>query len=258
MTEATALRDPAPAGEPHAASRGLPSNVWRAGQDRRFAMVAAHVALPGARVLDIGCGVGMYTARLAGAGARAVGIEVEWARAREARGRGLDVAAAVGEALPLADGSVDAVLLHEVLEHVADDRRTVREVCRVLRPGGRAVIFVPNRGWPFETHGVMWRGRYRFGNIPLVNYLPDPLRNRLAPHVRVYTRASLRALFEGSPLRVVVHTQVFPGYDKLAARRPALGRWLRRATYVLERTPLGAVGLSHLVVVEREQSATSG
>jgi SAM-dependent methyltransferase len=234
-----------------AASRGLPSQVWRFGQDRRFDMIAAHARLDGARALDIGCGIGMYTLRLQDAGAKAVGTEIDWPRAVAARERWLDVVAAVGEQLPFEDAAFDTLLLHEVLEHVRDDRQTAREIVRVLAPGGRALIFVPNRGWPFETHGIMWQGEYRFGNIPGVNYLPDPLRNRLAPHVRVYTAAGLRKLFEGLPVRIVHHTQIFPGYDKLAARRPALGRLLRAATYVLEQTPLRRLGLSHLLVVEK-------
>ena len=112
-------------------------------------------------------------------------------------------------------------------------------------------MFVPNRLYPFETHGIYWRGRYRFGNAPLVNYLPSVLRNRLAPHVRAYTVRSLRHLFADLPVRVVHHTQVFPGYDKLAARVPALARLLRAVTYTLERTPLRWFGLSHLLVLER-------
>jgi len=234
-----------------AASRGQPSFVWRFGQQRRLAMIADHVP-PGAQLgLDIGCGLGMYTAPLGEQVGLAIGLEVEWERAVVAHGRGLTVALATSEQLPLPAGSVDLVLLHEVLEHVADDEATLREVARVLAPGGRAVIFVPNRRWPFETHGIWWHGRYRFGNIPLVNYLPDPLRNRLAPHVRTYTAASLRALGADLPLAVVSHTRIFPGYDNLAARRPALGRLLRAATYALERTPLRCFGLSHFLVLAR-------
>jgi hypothetical protein len=113
------------------------------------------------------------------------------------------------------------------------------------------VIFAPNRLYPLETHGIFWRGKYRFGNIPLVNYLPDSLRRRLCPHARAYTRGDIRRLFEGLAVEVIVHIQIYPGYDKIAARRPALGAFLRRVTYALERTPLRAFGLSHFVVVEK-------
>ena len=86
---------------------------------------------------------------------------------------------AAGEHLPFADGTFDAVLLNEVIEHVRDDAATLREACRVARPGGNVVIFAPNRLYPFETHGVYLGKRYVFGNIPFVHYLPDFLRRRL-------------------------------------------------------------------------------
>ncbi len=238
-----------------AATRGQPSFVWRFGQNRRLAMIAEQVPDGGRAALDVGCGLGMYTRRLTELCGSAVGLEVDWPRAVAARQQGLSVTAAVSEQLPFADGTFDLVLLHEVLEHVANDEASAREVVRVLAPGGRAVLFVPNRWWPFETHGITWRGRYRFGNAPLVNYLPDPLRNRLAPHVRVYTNATLGALFQDLPVEVVAWQQVFPGYDKLVLRRPRLGRLLRAITYGLEATPFQRLGLSHFLVLERRRSA---
>jgi SAM-dependent methyltransferase len=127
----------------------------------------------------------------------------------------------------------------------------VAEIVRVLRPGGRLVLFCPNRGYPFETHGIYWRGRYHFGNIPLVNWLPRRWRNRLAPHVAVYTRSDLTALFAGLPVRYVERTVIFGAYDNIIARWPALGRALRATLQALERTPLRALGISHFWVVEK-------
>jgi len=121
----------------------------------------------------------------------------------------------------------------------------------VLRPGGRLVLFTPNRLYPFETHGHYWRGKYHFGNTPLINWLPDALRDRLAPHVRAYTRADLRRLLAPLPLRLLCFTQVYPGYDNIIYRFPRLGRLVRGATYTLENTPLRAFGISHFLVAER-------
>jgi len=202
-------------------------------------------------VLDVGCGVGMYTAAFLRETHHVFGVEIERERALEARERATGVVEAIGERLPFPDVAFDVVFSHEVLEHVADDRACVAEMVRVTRPGGRIVIFVPNRLYLFETHGIFWRGRYHFGNVPLVNWLPTPLRNYLAPHVRAYTAGSLCRLFDGLPVRVVHHTQVFPGYDNVVARAPVLGRALRAVTYALEHTPLRAFGLSHLLVMER-------
>lgn len=233
-----------------AALRGNPSFVWRAGQERRLAMVRQYVPLEGRLVLDVGCGLGMYTSAFLRYTPRVFGVEIEAARSREARDRAQGVIRAVGETLPLADNTFDVVFSHEVLEHVADDLLCAREMVRVTRPGGRIVIFVPNRAYFFETHGIYWRGVYRFGNKPLVNWLPDRLRNRLAPHVRAYTGRVLRRLFADLPVRVVVHTQIYPGYDNVVARLPRVGRFFQWMTYALEKTPLRFLGLSHFLVLE--------
>lgn len=235
-----------------AALRGEPSYVWRAGQERRLGLVreAAGERRRGC-VFEDGAGVGQYLQRLAQDAALAVGLEIEFERAVEARQRGPQMLCGAGEALPFADNSFDLVLSHEVLEHVTDDRQAAREIVRVLKPGGRLALFVPNRGYPFETHGIYWRGQYHFGNIPLVNWLPRSLRDRLAPHVRVYTARDLRALFAGLPVKVVRRTVIFGAYDNIIARRPALGKALRAVLQTLEKTPLRGLGLSHFWVVEK-------
>lgn len=235
-----------------AAERGNPSFVWRAGQERRLSMIRAAAGdRAGGVVFEDGCGVGIYLRRLAETAERAVGLEIEHARAVEASQLAPRVVCGAGERLPFASGVFDLVLSHEVLEHVQDDAESVREIVRALKPGGRLVLFVPNRGYPFETHGIYWHGKYRFGNIPLVNYLPRRLRDRLAPHVRVYSRADLQRLFTGLPVRIVEKQIIFGAYDNIIARRPALGKALRKVLQALENTPLRVFGLSHFWVVEK-------
>ena len=216
-------------------------------------ILAAAGDLARGRILDNGSGVGAYLTRLAAAASASQGVEVEAERAVLAARRSprSTILRAQGEALPYASSIFDLILSHEVLEHVDDDRAAAAEILRLLRPGGRLVLFVPNRGYPFETHGVYWRGRYRFGNIPLVNYLPRRWRNRLAPHVRAYSTAAVRRLFEGLPASVVDRRVVFGAYDNIISRWPRFGRALRGVLQRLERTPLRRLGLSHFWVVER-------
>lgn len=235
-----------------AAAYGEPSYVWRAGQDRRLGMIleAAGERAAG-RILENGCGIGLYAARLASQTSQVVGLEFDFERACQARQRVTTITNAAGEALPYPAGTFDLILSHEVLEHVADDRQAVVEMVRVLRPGGRMVVFVPNRGYPFETHGITWRGKYRFGNIPLVNYLPRRWRDRLASHVRVYTSRDLEVLFDELPIQVVQRTVIFGAYDNLIARFGASGRMLRTILQFLEGTPLRVFGLSHFWVLEK-------
>lgn len=235
-----------------AALRGEPSYVWRAGQQRRLQMIleAASKRI-GGDVLENGCGVGMYVQHLKLYGGRIFGLEFDLERAQQAALHHPLITAAAGEHLPFPDDSFELILSHEVIEHVKDDRKTVAEMVRALKSGGRIVIFCPNRWYPFETHGIYWRGNYIFGNIPLVNYLPRCLRDRLVPHVDVYTRRDLVLLFEGLPVKFLTRTVIFGAYDNIIARRPLLGRLLRKVLQWSERTPLRLFGLSHFWVVEK-------
>ncbi len=233
---------------------GHPSYVWRFGQDRRLDLIRRYVALENARVLDVGCGIGAYVDKFRASGARAFGVDVDADKLADARReKHLDLLAlSVSEALPFPDNSFDAVLLHEVIEHVADDRQTICEAHRVCKRGGRVVVFAPNRLYPFETHGAYFGKRYVFGNIPFIGWLPDFLRAKFAPHVRAYTARDIRALFAGLDGALIAHTQIYPGYDKIARWSVLLARCLRGVTYFLENTPLRAFGLSHFAVWAKE------
>lgn len=237
-----------------AALRGEPSYVWRAGQERRLSLIrAAAGGRARGQVLVDGCGVGAYLSHLAPEAAAIVGLDIELERTCEAQAKAptARLVCGAGEHLPFPDASFDLLLSHEVLEHVQNDAEAIREMVRVLRPGGRLALFCPNRGYPFETHGIYWRGRYHFGNIPLVNWLPRRWRDRLAPHVEIYTGGDLERLFRGLPVRFVQRTVIFGAYDNIIARAPAFGKALRAVLQILERTPLRFFGLSHFWIVEK-------
>jgi SAM-dependent methyltransferase len=235
-----------------AALRGEPSYVWRAGQERRLQMIARWTTLDHARVLIDGCGVGMYASQIGRRFTPDVeGIDIEFERVQDTRADTPHALVGAAEYLPYSSNLFDVILSHEVLEHVSDDRMAAAEMARVLKPRGRIVIFAPNRWYPFETHGHYWRGEYHFGNTPLLNYLPDVWRNQLAPHVRAYTARGLRRLFDGLPLRVVMHRRIYGGYDNIIARLGTPGRIIRDTLYKLEGTPLDVFGLSHLLVLEK-------
>lgn len=235
-----------------AALRGEPSYVWRAGQQRRLGMIvkAAGERIHGL-VLENGCGVGMYVEKLTGLGSRVIGLEYDLERAVEARVNSDEIINAAGEFIPLPSLTFDLILSHEVIEHVQDDRSAVHEMLRLLKPGGRAMIFCPNRGYPFETHGIYWRGKYYFGNKLFVNYLPRALRNKLSPHVRVYSTKDMQKLFDGLNVKFIERTIIFGAYDNIIARFGGAGKGLRTILQFLETTPLKGFGLSHFWVVEK-------
>jgi SAM-dependent methyltransferase len=237
-----------------AALCGEPSYLWRDGQIRRFRMIseAAGDRLNG-RILDNGCGIGLYSSHLQSRGNQVISLEYDFDRAVQAHQHTINTLNAAGECLPFPGETFDLILSHEVLEHVRDDRQAVSEMVRVLGRGGRLVLFTPNRGYPFETHGFYWRGKYHFGNIPLINYLPRGIRDKLAPHVRIYGRRDLVKLFQGLPIQVMHKHILFGAYDNIIARSAFGGRILRAVLQWLEHTPLQVFGLSHYWVIEKIQ-----
>jgi SAM-dependent methyltransferase len=235
-----------------AADRGEPSYVWRAGQERRFSMIKQWA---GSRirglVLESGCGVGEYLARLGQEAHMAVGLDVEFLRLVEAKKKNKNVMCAASEHLPFRTGLFDLVLSNEVIEHVQNDKRTLDESVRVMKVCGRLALFCPNRGYPFETHGIYVKGQYHFGNKIFINYLPRFWRDRLAPHVRVYTRWNLRDLFKGLPVKIIHHMTIFGAYDNIIQKWSLVGKVIRGLLQFLEKTPLRVFGLSHFWVVEK-------
>ena len=149
------------------------------------------------------------------------------------------------------DGSFDVILLNEVIEHVDDDRATIREAYRCLAPGGQIVIFAPNRLYLFETHGFYFLGRYYFRLLPFVNWLPDPIRDLLVPHARIYTAGKIKRLFDGLAVQFEVVSHIFPGLDNVAARHQLLGPKLHQLVECIEKTPLRCFGISHFTVVRK-------
>jgi SAM-dependent methyltransferase len=252
-SQATAASDAKSFAHAHDANRelGVPSLVWGPGQERRLKLIKDRIPLRGRRLLDVGCGLGQYVRRLRDLPCEAFGIDIETLRVAEGASLTPGLLLASAGAMPFTDASFDVILLNEVLEHVSDERQTLAETARVLRPGGHLVIYAPNRGFPFETHGVQWRGRYRFGNFPLVNYLPHVLRDRLVPHARVYGGRELRRLWRELPFRAVERTVIYPGFDGIRSRHERLGRLLQETLHRAESTPLRVFGLSHFVILER-------
>jgi SAM-dependent methyltransferase len=126
----------------------------------------------GDRVLEVGCGLGQYLAKAAERVEHVVGVDIclpflVLTRKRLA-GRGLLVAAEA-ERLPFPSGSFAAVIAADVIEHLADQRRSLAEMGRVLQPGGPLFLSTPNRfSLTPEPHVGLWG----------VGFLPRSWANR--------------------------------------------------------------------------------
>lgn len=145
-------------------------------------------------VLDCGCGRGFYLNMIrAVSGCRLYGLELETEIIQKARANldglpGITLTQASIYQQPYADNSFDGVILSEVLEHIDDEIGGLREIMRVLRPGGVLVITVPNANYPFWWDPINKTLETLF-NRPIRS---GPLAGIWANHVRLYTAERLR------------------------------------------------------------------
>lgn len=157
---------------------------------------------PGDRVLDCGCGLGWFLA-VAGTlyDCALFGADVDPDRlaraAREVSPRSHLTVASAGR-LPFREGTFEKVVLSEVLEHVADDAGVMREVWRVLAPGGLVAITVPHRRFPLLYDPINW-SRERLGLAPIRQ---GAFGGIWTNHLRLYERGDLVDLVSGADLSV--------------------------------------------------------
>ncbi len=162
----------------------------------------------GARLLEIGCGMGTDILQFARGGARCTGIDLTPRSIEITRHRFAlydvpgDFMIADGEHLPFADAGFDVVYSNGVLHHTPDTARAIREVHRVLRPGGTAKVMLYHRhSLNYWGEMILHRGLLR-GEI-LRGYSPEEIMSRYVeysehggrPLVKVYSRREARALF---------------------------------------------------------------
>jgi SAM-dependent methyltransferase len=157
----------------------------------------------GDKILDLGCGFGRHAFEAARRGASVVALdagrdEVEgvaatfaaMVEAGELSPENLHVAAVQGDALaiPFPDGTFDRVICSEVLEHIPDDIGAMRELARVLRPGGTMAITVP-----------------RFGP-ELINWaLSDAYHNVPGGHIRIFRKSQIKKRLTSVGMKVTSH-----------------------------------------------------
>ena len=135
-------------------------------------------------VLEIGTGTGAMLHWLLARGCRAQGVEINAALIEESRRwfGPLPIQRVQGVVLPFSDASLDVVMSFDVLEHIPDTDAHLREIARVLRPGGAYLIQTPNK-WTnvvFET--IRWRSFTRFRADHCSLHSLGELQGRLARH----------------------------------------------------------------------------
>ena len=153
----------------------------------------------GERLLDLGCGGGRHAFGAVRLGAKVVAVDAgaaEVVQVRDTIGAMLDAGeigaedeagAVQGDALrlPFADGVFDRIIAAEVLEHIPDDATAMRELARVLRPGGTMAVTVPR----FGPEAVNWALSNEYHDVE-------------GGHIRIYRRSTLVERLRRTGLRL--------------------------------------------------------
>jgi SAM-dependent methyltransferase len=157
---------------------------------------------PGSRVLDLGCGAGRHAFEALRRGATVIALDTDTGELRQVSAM-IAAMAGAGEipqdgqggsvtgdatAMPFPDGYFDVVIAAEILEHIPADQAALREIVRVLAPGGTVAVTVP--AWLPER--ICWRLSDDYHNVP-------------GGHVRIFTRRELTTKLAAAGLAVGGH-----------------------------------------------------
>jgi ubiquinone/menaquinone biosynthesis C-methylase UbiE len=232
---------------------GKSSAFGERGITKRLGALARWADLHGDRLLDIGCGDGAYTIRLADGFNRVDAIDIQADRlalfTEQIKGSAAADRITVSEMsatqLDYPDRTFDLVTSIEVLEHIEELDQALEEIQRVLKPDGRFAFTTPNRWFPFETHGFIYRGRrYPPARAPFLTWV-GPLHRRLAD-ARTFTAAELRQRLATAGFRTCSVDYIMPPFD-----RSRVGQRIRPITNLAERTPLRRFGMALVVTAEK-------
>jgi ubiquinone/menaquinone biosynthesis C-methylase UbiE len=229
-------------------STAFPFNV-----QYRIGRIASY--LHGGDWLDLGCADGGYSAGLLDAGATSVvGVDVEEDRIDAARLAHPEITFHVsdGGRLPFADGSFDGVFMNEVFEHVANEKETLEEVHRLLKPGGRLIIISPNRGFPFEGHRIQI-GKWSSNTpTPFIPWLPRAATDRWVT-ARNYWPRELRAKVASNGFAIVETGFIMPVFEAYPWMPESVSRSFRNHVTTIDHWPaIRRLGVSNLIVGRRQ------
>jgi len=210
--------------------------------------------------LSVGCAIAAELQPLKNSGFIAVGLDPErsFLLTGKARENADDFIQAIGESIPLRDDSFDLVLLFEVLEHVMKPEVVLKEISRVLKTNGILFLTVPNRFYPFETHGIQICRR-QINNlmgigIPFFSLAPNFLRKRLE-RARIYSEASVISLLRKNRFEPFIIEYLMPSLDIL--QQTSLTRAIRQIFRSLSKVPLVKKLGASIMVISKKRAYSS-
>ena len=240
---------------------GKPAEYGQFILERRYKLAKAYARDAferGGFYLDVGCGNGAQTVFFAQHFERWMAIDVEENRLEEFRrvvesgewrveSGNIDIRRYDGERIPLEDKTVDVLTCIEVIEHTKSDSNTIRELLRVLKPGGTAIITVPNKWWIFETHGanlplIPWN------RVPFFSWLPRRIHSKYAK-ARIYRKAQIEQLMLSAGFEIKKSVYVTAPMDMI--KSPTLQHFIRGSFFRNDETRIPFLSTSVMIVATK-------
>lgn len=237
------------------------SNISDFSVQKRARQITKYLSLERQTILDVGCGNGLYTLKLTDSAKKAVGIDTRHEALREASknkaslGGDTEFVRALAENLPFPDRSFDIVLAIEVLEHVRSEERAIEEASRVLKDGGWLVVYVPNKLYPFETHGLRIGNKSYsvfHGSVPFLSWAPEFIRRRFVG-ARIYSKKQIVKLIEGNAFIIRKVDYLYPPLDLIG--NVLIKVFLRKfLTHLEQSCYLKKFGMSIFVLAQKRKN----
>ena len=208
------------------------------------------VDLKDKKVLDFGCGNGAQTIQFSNTGASIMAVDINKNNLdifreyiSDNKISNIDILKYDGNIIPFENESFDIVVSYEVLEHVADEQKSLQEIHRVLKIGGDIVISVPNKWWIFETHGANLP-LLKWNRVPFFSWLPYKIHNKFAK-ARIYRKRNIVKLLTNIGFNIKKQLYITAPMDMVKSER--LNHVLRKYIFIDDTTDCTFLSTSLLI-----------
>lgn len=233
------------------------------GAKKRLNYIQCHSNIDNDIILDIGIGYGLYSSILIEKSKYIYGIDLNkenlYVSKKNVDSDKFLPIFCTANKLPFTNDSIDLIICIETYEHLTDGFKVLSEIHRVLKTGGHLITTVPNRLFPFETHGIKIGKRVigSFGlGFPLLTYVPNFLRNIFST-VSVFTPWNFEKILDNANFKVEKCDYFMPNFDVINRNIPKLSFIINKIQNLLEsieRTPLKFFGMTIIYIARCDKT----